>query len=330
MTSPTSSSSAAPATASTKPTSETAATPPTAGSSKPSDPGLILLFSWYSERPDWISAAITSAAGLGVTHVIALDGAYFLLPQGKARSSTYEHLHILELCNALNLGLTLHWPPHPWAGNEVEKRTALFRYADQIAKPGDWLLVWDADELMTNPRDIRARLAATTEDVAELGFTQEERDPDRTISNGKIRKLFRWTPGIYLDVNHFTYKTPDGRTLWGQKDLEPCADFTDLTLEHRTQFRPPARSKQQHTYYNLRLEHEVEAHDCELCGKAKAKANVPVDLEPHGQVNGRQAFAGRWGNVCKDCEPIAKAQVDYKLRVHGCKPEDFRTHAVIA
>lgn len=330
MTSPTSSSSAAPATADTKQTSEQDATPNSAGSSTASDPSLILLFSWYAERPDWIAAALASTAPLGITHVIALDGAYFLLPQGRPRSSTSEHHAIIETCNALGIGLTLHWPQHPWAGNELEKRTTLFRYADQVAKPGDWLLMWDADELMTNPRDIRARLAATPEDAAEIAFTQEERDPDRTISNGKVRKLFRWTPGIRLDTNHFTYKTADGKTLWGQRNLEPAADYTDLILEHRTHHRPKPRADQQAAYYQRRQELQVEATTCEMCHTRKARDYVPMQLKPAEIVNGEQAFEGVYGMVCDECKPKAQSKIRGTLRRHGCDPHRFRHHAVIA
>ena len=332
MTSPTSSLSAASTTASTTATPPQDGTPTSAGSSTATaTPGLILLFSWYRERPDWIAAALTSTARLGVTHIIALDGAYFLLPEGKARSSTYEHLQIIETCNALDVGLTLAWPATTWTGNEVQKRTALFRMADAIAQPGDWLLMWDADEIATNPTDIRRRLAATPEDVAELTFTQEERDEDRTISRAPIRKLFRWQPGIRLDTNHFTYKTQDGRSLWGQRDLEPAADFTDIVLEHRTNFRPPARHRQQHAYYKRRQETLAEAHDCELCGKPRSSRHyVPVGLEPAGIHDGQQAFEGIYGMVCDDCRPLAEANVRMTLRQHGCDPDGFRHHAVIA
>lgn len=332
MTSPTSSPSAATTTANTTATPPQDATPRSADSSTATTrPGLILLFSWYRERPDWIAAALTSASRLGITHVIALDGAYFLLPDARPRSSTYEHLQIIETCNALDIGLTLAWPALAWTGNEVEKRTALFRHADAICEPGDWLLVWDADEIATNPHDIRSRLAQTPEDAAELTFTQEERDEDRTISRAPIRKLFRWTPGIHADTNHFTYRTRDNRTLWGQRDQAPAADFTDLVLEHRTNFRPPARHRQQRTYYERRQQTLAEAHDCELCAKPRSSRHyVPINLTPAGTRNGQQAFEGLYGMVCDNCKPLAEANVRVTLRKHGCDPDGFRHHAVIA
>lgn len=228
---------------------------------------LIGLLSWYAERPSWLAACIASYRVAGIDHLVALDGAYAMFPGGAARSSGVEADAIVEICNAHDIGLTLVRPAGVWAGNEVEKRTSLFRHADAIATPGkDWYLVIDADELVTRALDgWRDALADTRLDCAEvLLWEREDRDTepraqvDRAIrvdplARTPIRKLFRATPGIRCVGNHYTWMTPDGRQLWGSHVREPGLDLTEqLHVEHRTQYRSLLRRDASHEYYRLR------------------------------------------------------------------------------
>jgi len=235
---------------------------------------LIGLLSWYAERPSWLAACIASYRVAGIDHLVALDGAYALFPGGTARSAGVEADALVEICNAHDIGLTLVRPATTWAGNEVEKRTSLFRHADAIAVAHeDWYVVIDADELVTRALDgWRDRLAETELDCAELLlWEREDRDTepraqvDRVLrveprSRAPIRKLFRAIPGIRCVGNHYTWVTPDGRQLWGSRVRVPGLDLTDeLHVEHRTQYRGLLRRDASHAYYRLRDAAGIEA-----------------------------------------------------------------------
>ena len=228
---------------------------------------LIGLLSLYAERPSWLAASVASYRVAGIDHLVALDGAYALFPGGAARSPGVEADALMEICNAHDVGLTLVRPATTWAGNEVEKRTSLFRHADALAVPNeDWYLNIDADELVTRALDgWRDALADTPLDCAELLlWEREDRDSepcaqvDRALrvdplSHAPIRKLFRAIPGIRCVGNHYTWVTPDGRQLWGNRVKVPGLDLTEqLHVEHRTQYRGLLRRDASHEYYRLR------------------------------------------------------------------------------
>jgi hypothetical protein len=243
----------------------------TPGPARP-DPGVPLmrvvgLMSWFSERPSWLSACISSYAEAGLTHLVAVDGAYAIFPGGLARSNGIEAETIMDVCNGLGLHLTLVRPDVTWQGNEVEKRTAMFRHAEAVCQPGvDWLQIIDADEVVTRALSgWTDELAGTDLDTADvLLWEQEDRDTqpkaqvDRTvvidpISRSPIRKLFRATPGIHCVANHYTWETPDGRRLWGSHGMVPALDLTDhFHIEHRTAYRSLHRKGASHDYYRRR------------------------------------------------------------------------------
>lgn len=202
--------------------------------------------------------------------MVVIDGAYLLYPDRRNWSSPEQHEAVVYTCQAAGLGLTVHVPPGLWAGNEVEKRSAMFAHAEQVAEPNvDWYWVMDADEIVDHcPTDLRARLDATDLDVAEV--TEFERHPEtdqaswfdwEPESRFQIRKLFRAIPGLHVEGNHYTYATPDGRKLWDQakpEDQEPCLDLSDLTIEHRTNYRTRNRTTKAKAYYQLRDKTGVE------------------------------------------------------------------------
>ncbi|HYV17341.1 MAG TPA: hypothetical protein VE972_15110 [Conexibacter sp.] len=228
---------------------------------------LIGLLSWYAERPSWLAGCIASYRDAGIEHLVAIDGAYALFPDGSARSSGVEVDSIVEVCNAHGIGLTLVRPATTWAGNEIEKRTSLFRHAEAIASPHeDWYLIIDADELVTRALDgWREQLARTSLDCADvLLWERDDRDSepraqvDRSfrldpVSRAPIRKLFRAIPGLRCRDNHYTWVTPDGRELWSSRPRVPALDLTDhIHIEHRTQYRSLLRRDASHQYYRLR------------------------------------------------------------------------------
>lgn len=236
-------------------------------------PRVVGLMSWVDERPSWLAAAITSYAEAGITHLVAVDGAYALFPNGRARSNSVEAETILDTCNGLGLHCTLVRPDKVWEGNEVEKRTAMFRHAEAVAQPGvDWLLVIDADEVVTVAiegwQDELARTDLDAADVLlwELDDLDEGSKPQvhrvmdvDPVSRSPIRKLFRATPGIRCVGNHYTWEAPDGRRLWGAHSMVPALDLTDwFHIEHRTAYRSLHRKNASHDYYALRDKAGIE------------------------------------------------------------------------
>lgn len=233
------------------------------------DPEIVGLLAWYDESPSWLSATVAAAARV-CDRLVAVDGAYAAFPGGRARSESGQAEAIREVCHALDIGLTLHTPRHVWAGGQVEKRSLMFRLALTVCEPGvDWLIVVDADEVVTDvPADVRARLADTGLDVAGVTMVQRY-DPEAwpemvrviDVEPGSMmlnhRKLFRAVEGLHVDGCHYCYRAGDGRVLWGPGE-EPAADMNDLVVLHRKMHRPLARKRKQETFYRLRAELGLE------------------------------------------------------------------------
>jgi hypothetical protein len=231
------------------------------------------LLSWYDERERDLASCLAALAGAGFDHVVAIDGAYELFPGGQARSPARQRLAVSAETEQLGLGLTLHVPDKPWPGNEVEKRTALFDLAFAVSAPGDWWLVLDADEKITQaPADLAIRLARAEEDVAEIKLRDFDAakgiEPDKPLDTTVIR-LFRRQP-IRLEGNHWTHKDAEGRVISGRQDQTevPILDLTDvMTMEHRRALRGEDRLVAQYAYYQAVSERGDEIGPCEYCGK---------------------------------------------------------------
>jgi hypothetical protein len=296
---------------------------------------LFALISWFDETPKFLSACVSSLALAGVDHVIAVDGAYFLLEDAKPRSGREQWDALHYTADALGMGITIHGPTRAWSGNEVEKRAFMFGLAESVSElHQDWWFVMDADQVVSDvPNDLHERLAQTDHDVGETMFW-ERMDPHETEAKAEqarvldwphstqypIRNFFRALPGLSITHNHFTYTLPDGRRLWGNATagdtLEPAVDLTDLRIEHRTQFRDLARRQQQQAYYDLRQSLGVEAGDCHLCGERAVKM-VPFDFD---KLNDGKYAAG-WVEVCTDCEPELDKRNRARLRYLGYDEE---------
>lgn len=218
---------------------------------------IVGLLSFYDEHPDWLTRCIHS---LPVDHLIAIDGAYRLYPDGKASSPPRQHEAIRDAAAAAGIPLTLHIPNTVWPG-EVEKRNHLFEIAETMTGPADWYFVIDADEHVTaTPPDLKARLAGTVFDVGAIHLT-EPGHPRGTMVFPTHPKFFRAIHGLRAIGNHYTYTTPDGRKLWGNAKtdrLEPRADLTDLQVMHSKNLRHPDRYENARTYYLTRDEHGIE------------------------------------------------------------------------
>src|SRR3954463_3130400 len=280
------------------------------------------LISWYDEAPSWLSACVASLAKVGCDHIVALDGAYAFYPEGKPRSGPEQAEAIYRTAEGAGMGCTIHAPSEVWLGNEVEKRSKLFEIAEVISEPlVDWWFVMDADQVVIDPdpSTLKPRLEATDLDVAETMF-EERMDPYATKLKAEtarkthwnrttqftVRNLFRALPQLRLATNHFTYRTADGRRLWGnavmgEAALEPALLLHDVRIEHRTWFRDLARHESQYTYYRRREELGIEKGECHFC-HLRADKMVPYDFE-RTEHEGKPAFAAGWVEVCEDCEP---------------------------
>ena len=299
------------------------------------------LLSWYEESPGWLAATIASVNQAGVTSIIALDGAYGLY-EGRARSGAEQAHAITETCHALNMDLTIRRPRDKWVGNEIEKRTALFRLADSVAQADDWYWVIDADEVVTDClTDLPARLTAAAEDVA-ICTLWERSDPHvnenverlarqfemAEIGTSPLRCLFRAIPGIHLQGNHFTYLTPDGTILWGtpESPLAPALDLTaEVRIEHKTKHRSLQRTKDRLAYYQARGRARAELTDCAECGK-QATGFASADPERH-----EDGVAIGAVQVCDDCKPIVTERTRQQILGLGYDPDALaRTGSSIA
>lgn len=235
---------------------------------------LIGIISWYDESPSWLAACVSSMIHHAqVDHLVAVDGAYALLPEGRPYSGFEQHQVISEICRGSQVGLTLHAPQEPWFGNEVEKRSFCFRLAEQVADgPEDWYFIMDADELITTALGMKNRLAEAEEDVGYC-WLYERLDPHLTENTSKlaqqinmpregqcpVRKCFRALERLHVVDNHFTYIVDGSHVLWngGNGGEVPAVD-THAEIEHRTRLRDLARREQQQKYYLRRDQAGVE------------------------------------------------------------------------
>lgn len=235
---------------------------------------LIGILSWYDESPSWLAACVSSMISHAeIDHLVAVDGAYGLLPGGRPFSGFEQHQVIDEICRASQIGLTLYAPREPWLNNEVEKRAFAFTLAETVAElEEDWYFLMDADQVVTYAGGIKHILENTDEDVGETWF-YERFDPFADGNDGlvarrvdmprearmPVRTVFRALPRLTVVDNHFTYIADGGAVLWngGNGGTVPAVD-TRCEIEHRTRLRDMARKQQQAAYYRRRDEMRAE------------------------------------------------------------------------
>lgn len=207
---------------------------------------LTALLSWFDENPQHLGGLVDSLAGAGVDHLVAVDGPYRLYPATTTRSSPLEYVVLTEACDANGIALTVHTPSGAWRGNEVEKRTHLFKFGHALAEPyADWLWVIDGDEVVTRAEGHREALERTVLDVATI-LEYENGTPKRSE-----RRLFRAHPrGISVSGAHFYYRNGDLDVLWGPRQVE--AATLDVEVFHRPLARSDARNAARNDYYEAR------------------------------------------------------------------------------
>ena len=235
---------------------------------------VIAALCWYDEQPSFLAATIASLKGFA-DHLVAVDGAYFLYPQGKPASDLAQRQVILEACYGAGIGCTLHTPASVYLGNEVEKRNLSIQLALAVAESDDdWIFVIDADEVVTSiPFDTLDRLAATDLDVA--GVSLWNRWPqnhmpaelakmyywprEETMLNHRV--IFRALGDFRIEGAHYVYKGHGEKLLRFSGSAgrqEPCLDLNDFKIEHRHDYRFVERNAIAHRYYERRDEYQIE------------------------------------------------------------------------
>lgn len=200
--------------------------------------------SWFDEQPVFLAELVASMGRAGVDHVVAVDGAFAMYPQARGSSDTEQAHIVTATAVGAGMGVTLHVPRQPWAGNEVEKRSFLFSAGHLVADPGrDWFWVCDADELITAATGLRGALEATDMDVAEVLLEEHATEGADEWYRTPARRLFRaQCAGITVDGYHGRYLTGAGEVLWDA--VQPPSNHVDVESlwDVRMRHRPVARA----------------------------------------------------------------------------------------
>lgn len=263
---------------------------------------LIALFNFYDEPIELFVEALASLPTAGVDHVVAVDGAYALFPDGQPASHPNQHAAIHLACRELGMSCTMHAPSGLWEGGEVEKRSFLFALGWACARDGDWFIVHDADMVVKCcPADLKERLAATEHEAAEVEVLDVVAQRAKQLDwpeRFEFRGLYR-AQRITVGPSHCIYSTADGRHLWGEtvrQSTEPCLDLTrDVLVEHRPDERPVARQLAKLQYYAQRDEARVERGSCKSCDRLAVRL-VPMRWRMTGI-----GPAAEWVEACETC-----------------------------
>jgi hypothetical protein len=227
---------------------------------------------WFDENPRWLAASVAGFAKI-CDHLIAVDGAYFVYPEGRPASGGDQAEAIVSAARSAGIGCTVHVPQGIWMGNETEKRTCYARIANALGTPyEDWLLVLDADEEISEVSPLaRLDLEQTDLDAAEVGMwtTDELRS-----WFGPTRRLYRLLPELEYVGTHFSLR---GRGKFGPVWLngrgeaygEPLGDalpmVTQIRVEHKHHLRSETRAEKADEVMVLRPVFEPWPEPVEVC-----------------------------------------------------------------
>jgi len=210
---------------------------------------IIALLAFYDEDPGMLVRCMTSLSKC-CDHVVALDGAYYLFPDGR-RNSDPGATSAIGWGALLGMGVTLSIPEDVWKGNEVEKRNALFKLGNAIAEEGDWFLVVDADMVVESvPSDLRTILEGTDCEVGTYWLRDGEyggRHP--------IRLFFRAAPDLHVSKTHYGYRRGDSY-LWETGGMPAVP--TDLIIEHVGHQRSAERNARGDEFDRRRDQYGIE------------------------------------------------------------------------
>lgn len=240
-------------------------------------PKICGILSWWDESASWLSTAVSSM-GRFCDEIVAVDGAYALMPGGRPRSMPAQAEAVLAAAEVADVACTVHRPRDLFWGNEIEKRNLTLRLAGAVLEPGDWVVVVDADQYLMklNAEALRWDLANTELHVAtytvldgrdQLADEQVARlaraDVLDTEWTTRVHCAYRWSPELRYGPLHWSVSTViDGerRWLWGPREkLEPALHLNaSLVFYHRTEDRALIRKTAQGGYYETRESQGIE------------------------------------------------------------------------
>jgi hypothetical protein len=216
---------------------------------------LIALLSFFAEDEEYIVGDLRDLHKLGVTSVVAVDGAYAMYPDGPVRSGERLIEKLRSTAESLDMSLLLYQPNTVWMGNEVEKRQVMIDLAWTIADKGDWFVVWDCDyKLVDVPEGPEgswlpiAGLPSTKQDFAYVSFTESSQD-----NAWHPMQMFIKAQPVMMDGNHHTYKLADGRRSQilrrPVENMAEARDMSQVKIRHRVYERDDKRRAGQTAYY---------------------------------------------------------------------------------
>lgn len=234
---------------------------------------VIALLSWWEESPSWLSAATASAARLA-DHIVAVDGAYEHVPDGRPSSGPEQADAIRLAAEAAGIGCTIHVPRDTWRGDEVAKRSFMFAAGQLVAEPDrDWFLVIDADEVVTECQRalVHDQLLDTDLNVATVTLEQyvdhsargEHLTEMEHRTSHPARRLLRADVDPIQVVGQHWHYVRAGESLWGRGESD-AQHIDGLRMEHRTHLRSRRRRAAQQTYYRVRDALRLESAPAKL------------------------------------------------------------------
>lgn len=239
---------------------------------------IIGLLSWYDEAPQWLSTAVSGFARV-CDQIIAVDGAYALLPGARPCSHPQQAEAILAAAEAGGVACLVHRPNRLFFGNEVEKRNLTLKLAAPFLTENDWVLVFDADchLFKCEPAAVRGRLENTDAMIASYTYVDVEdffineemakiiKHEEYTYEHAsRTKDIYRWHPSLRYGPQHWILSRemgPDGQRKWLRhaEAHHECLDLdADLVVYHRSRDRAKVRSMAQKGYYEARELHGVE------------------------------------------------------------------------
>jgi hypothetical protein len=243
---------------------------------------------FYDESPTWLAGCVASLTRIGVDHLIAVDGRYPHFNPGAPTNSRPEQIDaVTSTAMGANIALTLHRPTFPML--ETKKRDLSFRLLNSVGEYGDWALVIDADEIVTDGNaGLKNELALVEKDthvvacrvthsvdpyaapgpdndVTEKTLEIHQKLPVSTLHRSAQSRIWRVLNDMHVETNHYGYTGVDehgtkwylrgdiGKRAFKHLPASPIARLDgNLTIEHRRTHRTAERRSLKKAYYTTR------------------------------------------------------------------------------
>jgi hypothetical protein len=212
---------------------------------------IVAMISHYDEDVSRLIKCIGYVADLGATHVVMVDGAYALYPDGRRTTGAYVSSFASEEAEVRGLGFLAYTPRDVFAGNEAEKRQVMLDLALSITTDDDFLLPWDADFALYKGQDLTQMLREHPGRWADVALTDSPTDAGWYW----VRLLLRSVRGMHFKKDHYTYHYPDGdHTVVGPRGADLARGLKLPVWVRHSPDRPdqPGRRDKQKEYYKIR------------------------------------------------------------------------------